>query len=625
MPRRTRSLLLLALGLASALHCAGATEFWVSPTGNDSAPGTREQPLASAGIALRRARDLRRVSPERAEGGVAILFTAGRHTLSEPILMRSGDSGTPTSPLVLGSAPEGRAVLSGGRVIREWIRPEQPQPRLPAKAAGKVWVAECRGPGGEPLAVRQLWVGEGRAQRARHPNAPEMARLQDWRPATREAGIRADDFPSPAEMRGVEMFVMQQWEIAHLRLAAVRREGPLALLRFQEPESRIEFEHPWPQPIMPPAGAGAFMLVGAPEFLDTPGEWAQEPGTGRLLYWPREGEDLLRDGAVVPVLERLLDVEGTLDAPVHDVIVRGLGFAHSAWDRPSLQGHVPLQAGMYLIDGYGIDPKGTPDNPTLDNQAWVGRPGAALRLAGVENVALERCSVSHTAMSGLDVVCAARALRIEGNRFTDIGGNAVQAGSFQDGPVETHIPYNPSDERELVRGVRIANNLVSDAANEDWGCVGIIAGYVRDTEIVNNEVRDVSYTAISLGWGWTRTLNCMRNNTVRANLLHRYATRMCDTAGVYTLSAQPGTVVTGNVVRDVRISPWVDRPDHWFYLYTDEGSSFITVRDNWTEAEKHLQNANGPNNLWENNSPKVDDAIRRAAGIQPQWRPSDNP
>ena len=48
----------------------------------------------------------------------------------------------------------------------------------------------------------------------------------------------------------------------------------------------------------------------------------------------------------------------------------------------------------------------------------------------------------------------------------------------------------------------------------------------------------------------------------------------------------------------------------------DEVSSFITVRDNWTEGEKYLQNANGPGNVWENNGPKVDSAIRERAGLE---------
>ena len=39
-----------------------------------------------------------------------------------------------------------------------------------------------------------------------------------------------------------------------------------------------------------------------------------------------------------------------------------------------------------------------------------------------------------------------------------------------------------------------------------------------------------------------------------------------------------------------------------FIFYTDEGSSFITVRDNWTEADKSLKNANGPGNVGKQRS-----------------------
>ncbi len=54
-----------------------------------------------------------------------------------------------------------------------------------------------------------------------------------------------------------------------------------------------------------------------------------------------------------------------------------------------------------------------------------------------------------------------------------------------------------------------------------------------------------------------------------------------------------------NRVEEIKMSPYVDRPDHWFYLYTDEGSSNITFRDNWIPDEKKiLKNANGPGNSF---------------------------
>ena len=57
-------------------------------------------------------------------------------------------------------------------------------------------------------------------------------------------------------------------------------------------------------------------------------------------------------------------------------------------------------------------------------------------------------------------------------------------------------------------------------------------------------------------------------------------------------------------------------PEHWFYLYTDEGSSHITLKDNWTPTEKFLKNANGPGNVWLNNGPMVDPSIKAQAGIE---------
>jgi hypothetical protein len=273
-----------------------------------------------------------------------------------------------------------------------------------------------------------------------------------------------------------------------------------------------------------------------------------------------------------------------------------------------------------MIDAYRISPRGIPTAPGLDNQAWLERMPAAVTVSAANHIQFQRCRFEHTAASALDFVRSTQDDLVEGCIFQDIGGNGIQMGSFQDGSVETHVPYDPTDEREICSRDLISNNLLTDCANEDWGCVGIGVGYARDINIEHNEINNVSYTGISLGWGWTKAKNCLRDNRVHANLLHHVATRMCDTAGIYTLSAQPGTVVSENCVRDIKMSPYVDRPDHWFYLYTDEGSSFITVRDNWCPAEKFLKNANGPGNVWENNGPMVAEKIRDAAGLEEAYR-----
>jgi hypothetical protein len=592
----------------------------VSPGGNDGNPGTRNLPLASPAQAQRIARELRRLSTVPPEGGIHIVLRGGTYPLTSSLRFGPEDSGTAASPTVVEAAPGEDPVLSGGVAVGNWRPLQEGIAGLPAAAQGHVWVADAPRFNGRILEFRQLWVGDRKAVRARKPNADTMERLVTWDRNREKAGIPAALVAEIKDPSGMEMVLQQQWEIAVLRVTTLRREGDRAHVTFQQPESRIEFEHPWPQPILPPKGGGAFFLVGVVEFLDQPGEWCQEMPGGRILYWPREDEDLTRARVVVPVLQTIVSIEGTLDRPVSYVQFKGIGFEHTAWRRPAAVGHVPLQAGMYLLDAYQLPTPGTPEKATLGDQAWVGRMPAGVAVRGAHHIAFERCRFEHLAASGVDFMRGTHDGVIEGCVFRDVGGNGIQLGSFQAEGVETHVPYNPTDAREVCARVRIADNLVTDCANEDWGCVGIGVGYARQIDIEHNEVCNLPYTGISLGWGWTPAKNCMRDNRVYANHVHHVAQRLCDTAGIYTLSAQPGTVISENSVHSITMSPYVDRPNHWFYLYTDEGSSGITVRDNWCPEERFLKNANGPGNVWERNGPMVPASIRDAAGLEPAFR-----
>jgi len=610
--------LVLVFSLSGALN---ASEFWVSPDGRDTNTGSKESPLASPAIALRRARELRRLSPTAPENGLHILLRTGTYRLGSTLVIRPEDSGTEASPTMIEAAPGEKPIISGGIPLTNWRKVEGNISGLPASAVGHVWVADSPSFNGQLLEFRQLWVDGHKAIRARTPNAPLMERLVSWDREKETAGIPATLVTGLPSASGIEMVLAQQWAIAFLRLRDFRTDGAQTLITFHQPESRIEFEHPWPQPILASeGGSGAFFLANAIEFLDAPGEWFHDLQNRRVYYWPRDGENLEHADVIVPALETLLEITGTLDRPVSHVQVRGIQFQNTTWLRPSSAGHVPLQAGLFITESYKLRPKGTPDWRSLDNQTWTGRPPAGVVVKGATHVRFERCRIEHMAMSGLDFATGTQDEVVEGCVFRDIGNNGVQLGSFQDNGVESHLPYNPVDEREICARARISNNILNDCANEDWGGVAIIAGYVRDTTIEHNEISETSYTGISVGWGWTRSPNVMRRNRIHANRFDRIATRMCDDAAIYTLSAQPGSSIYENVISEIKMSPYVDRPDHWFYLYTDEGSSFITVRDNWCFHAKFLQNANGPGNVWENNGPQVSEEIRKAAGLEPSFR-----
>ena len=613
-------LLLLAFTVFNLPFVHGA-ELWVSPNGNDEQSGTRENPLASPAFAVRKARELRRTSPTPIDGDVHVILRGGTYWLDRPMIVRPEDSGTVNSLTIFEAASGEQPVLSGGIAISNWQPLTEKIPGLPETAHDRIWVANTPVFNGRPLEFRQLWVNGRKATRARTPNGETMERLSSWDRTKEQAGFPAALVATLKHPADAEMIVAQQWAIAILRLKTLTVEDSEARVTFHQPESKIEFEHPWPQPILKSeGGSGAFFLANAIEFLDEPGEWYQDRATGRIYYWPREGEDLRTAEVIAPALETLVEISGTLDRPVSNIVFKGIRFEHTTWLRPSFAGHVPLQAGMSITEAYKLRPKGTADWRGLDNQTWTSRAPAGVTVTNAHNLRFERCHFEHIAMSGLDLVSGTHDNVIEGCVFHDLGNNGIQLGSFQGDGIESHLPYSPADEREICSRERIANNVVTDCANEDWGGVAIIAGYVRDTTIEHNEISNVSYMGVSLGWGWTRTPNVMRKNRVHANRFERIATRMCDDAAIYTLSAQPGTLVDENTIGVIKMSPYVDRPDHWFYLYTDEGSSFITVRDNGCPEEKFLQNANGPGNVWENNGPQVSEKIKAAAGLEPAFR-----
>jgi len=579
-----RRLLFFLITLISCLHMQGA-EIFITPD-------------SSLADAVRQAREMRRLGQAHE---VTIHLAAGIYYLYEPLYLRPEDSGLTIS----GS----QAVISGGMQMKGW------------RKYGKLLVADVSDFNGRPVDFRQLWVNGRKAVRARDvSDFEQMHRIRTYDKKNHVLWVPRKAVEKILKAPYAEMVLHEMWCTSNLRIKSIEVQGDSAVVRFHNPEAKLQFEHPWPSPMTPNTGhPSPFYLTNAKELLDEPGEWYHDIREHRVYYMPRAGEtlEMVNASAVVPMLETLVEVTGSAERPVRNITFKGVAFSHTTWMRPSEKGHVPLQAGMYLVEAYKLRPQiDRPNNHKLDNQGWLGRADAAVELRYTENINFDGCRFEHLGGSGLDYVLACRRGTTTSCTFTDIAMNGYVCGSFSPKGLETHLPYQPTDFREVCTGQQVANCHFYDVTNEDWGCVAIAAGYVSGIDIEHNTIHDVSYTGISLGWGWNRDLVCMKDNKVHANLIYDYARHMYDCAGIYTLGNQPGTVISENVVRDIAKPSYVHDPNHWFYLYTDEGSSNITIKDNWTPEEKYLQNANGPGNIWENNGPQVNEDIKRHAGQQ---------
>ncbi len=561
-------------------------------------------PDSSLSLAVRKARELRRLGKAHS---VTIRMTGGTYRLESPLVIRPEDS-----HLTFRGAADGTTLICGSMELKDWHR------------EGRFLVAQLPDFHGRPFDFRQMWIGGKKAVRARDvDNFENMNRIRRvdkknrilWVPAKSVAMLLDSQGKMLPEAHYAEMVLHEMWEVANLRIRDIRLDGDSAAVTFQQPESEIQFSHPWPSPMYDSKHDSPFYICNALPLLDSPGEWYHDIRSGKVYYMPQKGETEKTFSAQIPVLENLVRVIGTSGCHAENVRFVGVSFSHTTWMRPSFEGHVPLQAGMFLTEAYKLRPQiDRVNNHKLDNQGWIGRARAAVEVSYADDICFDSCRFSQMGGSALDYVVGCRRGGVTASRFSDISMNGIVAGCFSPEGLETHLPYRPRDIREICDSQSVVNNLINDIATEDWGCCAVTAGNVSNIDISHNTIDSCSYSGISVGWGWNRDSVMMHDNRIHANRITNYAGHMYDCAGIYTLGNQPGTVISENVVCDIQHPSYVHDPEHWFYLYTDEGSSNITLRNNWTPSEKYLKNACGPNNVWTDNGPRVSKKIKKKAG-----------
>jgi hypothetical protein len=128
---------------------------------------------------------------------------------------------------------------------------------------------------------------------------------------------------------------------------------------------------------------------------------------------------------------------------------------------------------------------------------------------------------------------------------------------------------------------RTVENEVVDNALHDLGsiypsAIGVWIGQSSRNTVAHNEIRDLFYTAISVGWTWGYAPNLCDDNRIEYNHLHHIGKGMLsDMGAIYTLGMQPRTVIRNNLIHDVYAFTY----GGWG-IYPDEGSTGIVIENN---------------------------------------------
>ncbi|WP_117208003.1 RICIN domain-containing protein [Allorhizocola rhizosphaerae] len=592
-----RSLLALAVlvsavlltTLARDVPASAATQasFYVSPEGDDANPGTLAAPFRT----VQRARDVVRTINANMTGDIYVYLRGGNYPVSSAIEFAPSDSGTNGYRVIYSAYQNEKPVLNGGVQVTGWTQ-----------HSGNIWKA----PLNRSNKLRALYVNDKRAYMASktinsagcYGTYNVTAGQAGW---AWESGSQCDgakyslaDLPAIARNQDdIEIETATTWTtaIVGVRQITTSSDGANRVALFQQPGAAIA------------QGAfngnfqigGSHKFMNAYEFLDSPGEFHFDKASRVLYYYKAASEDMTTATVYAPNnVPTVLRVAGaSTSSRVRNITFSGLTAQHSDWNLFNVAGSVFKQAQQGNLGALAYA-KG---NFHVYYYRNVDVTPGIIQIENADQIILQRNRIQHTGADGINMINDVQNVQLIGNYTNDIAGSAITVGHPQHVYIGDHTSTNrekyPAHVEGLPKNIEIKNNYLYDTAVL-FNAHSPISAYFADTlTIQHNRIEKTQWAGITLGWGWwnfdgssgsiapNRPTTTARNNNISYNHIIDTMQRLNDSGPIYTLGSQPGTTISNNYLQGVRAG-------HTYGLHPDEGSAYMSFRDNVLSVDKNV-------------------------------------
>ncbi len=503
---------------------------YISPRGNDNWSGELKRvdskgdkgPFKTIKRAMEKVRSLKSVPC--GDQRIVVVLRGGFYYLKKPLIFKAQDSGTKKAVITYMAYKGERPIISGGEKVENW-----------QKYRGNIWVSQLK----KGQQFRQIFVNGQRRYRARTPNDgyylieknPGVTRKMKYNtPADKFKYFMGDIDPSWTNLQDIEIVVLHLWVDAHLPIKSVDPAGRIVYFTTSN-RRKLEDE----------GKPARYYVDNVFEGMDQAGEWYYNRLTGKLYYLGAPGENPNNETIIIPRLPQVLRIEGspTKNVLVHDIRFVGLDFRHTNWqlesgDAGDLQAASSVAGGIYL--------------------------------QGAERIRFDKCIVKNMGTYGIEFGQGSRNNRVTFCEICNLGGGGIRlSGSGVIG-----------DTLNNTSNIIISDNHLHHLGRIWHSADGILLQHADHNRIAYNEIDHLYYTGISAGWVWGYKPSVSNHNIIENNHIHHIGQGMLsDMGGVYLLGLSPGTIVCNNLIHDVRSFSY----GGWG-LYTDEGSSFIALKNN---------------------------------------------
>jgi len=425
------ALLIVCLSLVVVAQSLAA-EVYVSPSGDDTNPGTKDKPLKTFAAARDKVRTI------KGDGDITVYFRGGYYYFTEPVKLTIEDSGSEYRRITYRAYENEKPIFTSGMRVKGWkkITPADPAYKaLPENARKNTYVAaipkqlkdnpETEGLFRVLIDRKNDWLKRGLYSIAgkilthwesEYSDAVEDAKY--YSPEMKKTcELKVDVTNLANATQAMDLYTwMSDWNTSMVPIESIEKTAEGSRIKTQV--------------------AGSYKLAGtarkyhenvdfvdsailnAIEGIDAPGTWAVNHKAGKIYLWPFKNTNLEED-LYAPTLYELISVHG--DMP------RG----KKAWFSKE-----PVRTAQFIcFEGLTFTECGLKlwsDRTPMAQHGWAvcDDDNAMLRFRGVKNCSIKNCTFEKSGGVGVRFDLYAQNNKVEGCKFSNLGMEAINFSGY---------------------------------------------------------------------------------------------------------------------------------------------------------------------------------------------------